>query len=73
MKCGLAKSILSPKGLGVEFAKLTLIKVKGKIHNVSPISLKEYAYAKWDICSLASFAKRHDLTVHQALKVGGLG
>lgn len=38
VSCGLAKSILSPKGTGLEFAKRTF--VDG--YDVSPISLKEF-------------------------------
>lgn len=37
VECGLAKSVLSHKGLGLEFAKSTFIDGE----NVSPISFKE--------------------------------
>lgn len=37
VECGLAKSILSPKGLGCEFAKSTFL----GLTNVSPVSILE--------------------------------
>lgn len=45
MTCGLHKSLLSPKGIGLEFAKSTF--VDGV--NVSPISFKELAHALTDL------------------------
>lgn len=40
---GLAKSVISPKGLGLEFAKRTLIRGnEGKLIDISPLSLKEF-------------------------------
>jgi len=45
VECGLAKSILSHKGLGIEFAKNTFLDGA----NVSPISFKELQVALSDL------------------------
>jgi hypothetical protein len=47
VECGLHKSILSPKGRGLEFAKNTFIDK----HNVSPISLDELDVSLTDMTS----------------------
>jgi hypothetical protein len=47
VSCGLHKSILSPKGKGLEFAKSTFIDGV----NVSPISLKELQSAMSDLAA----------------------
>lgn len=47
VKCGLHKSILSPKGKGLEFAKSTFIDGQ----NVSPISLDELSVSLTDLAA----------------------
>jgi hypothetical protein len=47
VECGLHKSILSRKGIGLEFAKSTFIDK----HNVSPISLDELSVSLSDLAS----------------------
>jgi hypothetical protein len=47
VECGLHKSILSPKGLGLEFAKSTFIDGV----NCSPLSLKELQSSLSDLAS----------------------
>jgi len=47
VECGLHKSILSKKGIGLEFAKSTFIDK----HNVSPISLDELVVSISDLSS----------------------
>jgi len=69
VKCSLAKSILSPKGLGLEFAKRTLLRGT----DVSPTPLKEFHSALEDPVSLLSYGRKYGLSIPQMLKVGGLG
>lgn len=45
VECGLHKSVLSPRGSGLEFAKSTFIDGV----NVSPLSLKEFQNAITDL------------------------
>jgi len=72
---GLAKSIISKNkySKGVEFAKKTLLVIRGKIHNVSPIPFKEVNSALSDIASWAAFAQTHKLPFHLQAKILGHG
>jgi hypothetical protein len=67
MGVNLSKSILSPKGTCLEFAKRTIYLGM----DVSPITLKDIASARSLVPSLVSFMKIHALTLPQLL--GGLG
>lgn len=64
-----AKSILSPKGLGLEFCKRTI--VKGT--DVSPIPLKEFVAANLTLPEAISFAHKYNLTFEQLLAALGYG
>lgn len=63
----LTKSILSPKGTCLEFAKRTIYKGM----DVSPITLKDIASARSLVPALVQFMKTHNLTLPALL--GGLG
>jgi len=52
--CGLHKSLLSPRGIGLEFAKSTFIDGV----NVSPISLKELQSALGDLGAFSAFSRK---------------
>jgi hypothetical protein len=67
--CGLHKSLLSPQGKGLEFAKSTF--VDGV--NVSPISLKELSSALKDLGSFASFSRKWKLNWDRQARVLGYG
>jgi len=67
--CGLHKSLLSPKGIGLEFAKSTF--VDGV--NVSPISLKELSSALGDLGAFASFSRKWKLKWDRQARVLGFG
>lgn len=69
VECNLAKSIISPKGLALEFAKKTFWKGE----NVSPIPLLELYTALQSPVALSQFAKDHNLSLGQAMKVAGFG
>jgi hypothetical protein len=69
VSCGLAKSILSPAGVGLEFAKRTF--VLG--HNVSPISLQDFSWVTRKISSAVQFATIHHLSLSRWLSVLGYG
>lgn len=70
VECNLAKSVISPKGLALEFAKKTFI--KGGI-DVSPIPFKEL-YASLDsVPSLVEFGRKYHLSLAQLLKTAGFG
>lgn len=56
--CGLHKSILSPLGKGLEFAKSTFV----DSINVSPISLKELESALGDLGAFSAFSKKWKLS-----------
>lgn len=69
VSCGLHKSLLSPKGLGLEFAKSTF--VDGV--NVSPLSLKELKEAISDLSSWSAFASKWDLNFSRQAQILGYG
>jgi len=69
VECNLSKSILSPKGLSLEFAKKTFYLGD----NVSPSPLKEFYAALESLVTFSSYVKKHKLTVLQAAKVAGFG
>jgi len=69
VECNLNKSILSHKGIGLEFAKKTM--VKGT--DVSPTPLKELSAALSSPSELISYSRKYSLSFSQTLKVGGFG
>lgn len=69
VECNLAKSIMSPKGTGLEFAKKTF----WRSVDVSPIPLTELHAALMSPTTLAQFGKVHNLKFPQLVKVAGFG
>lgn len=69
VECGLAKSILSPKALAIEFAKRTFYKGV----DVSPIPVLEFVMATLTLSEAVSFAKKYSLSFAQLLKSLGYG
>jgi len=69
VECNLAKSILSVKGLGLEFAKKTFFKGQ----NVSPTPLKEFYSALMGPVSLVSYGIKYNLSFPALLHVAGFG
>jgi len=69
VECNLAKSIMSPKGLGLEFAKKTIYKGI----DVSPVPLKEYYSALQGILPLIEFGRKYSLSFVKLLSVAGFG
>jgi hypothetical protein len=69
VECNLAKSIISPKGLGLEFAKRTFFKGE----NVSPSPFKELYSSLTDIVVFLEYVRKYKLTIQEALKVAGFG
>jgi hypothetical protein len=69
LEVNLSKSILSPKGVGLEFAKRTL--VNGI--DVSPIPFKEQDAARRDLPSMVAFANKYKLTFLQVIRFLGYG
>lgn len=69
VKCQLAKSVLSPKGLGLEFAKKTFYMGV----NVSPSPLKEFFSALQSITMFCEYSKKYKLNPVGAAKVAGFG
>ena len=69
VECGLAKSVLSHKGRGLEFAKSTFVDSQ----NVSPISLKELETAMGDLSAWSAFASKFGLTWDRQSRVLGFG
>lgn len=69
VKVGLAKSVISPNGDSLEFAKKTLYKG----HNVSPIPISEYRDATLSTSAALEFMRKYNLTFSQLLKTLGWG
>lgn len=69
VKVGLAKSIISQKGKGIEFAKKTIIDGI----NVSPIPYKEMSSAHMKLSMLFEFARKYGMTHLQMLRFLGYG
>lgn len=65
----LAKSILSKKGKGLEFAKRTFLKGQ----DVSPVPFKEMSAAHRNISSLKSFMIKYNMNALKALRFLGYG
>lgn len=69
VECSLAKSIFSPKGKGLEFAKKTFFLGR----DVSPTPFKEFYSALQSPIALLSYATKYSLSITNALKVAGFG
>lgn len=69
LEINLSKSVLSPSGKGLEFAKKTIFKGK----DVSPISLKELSAALKTSASLVSFVKKYNVNFSTIKSLLGLG
>jgi hypothetical protein len=69
VECGIAKSIISPKGTAIEFAKRTFWKGK----DVSPIPVLEFVMANLTLAEAVSFAKKYTMTFPALLKSLGYG
>lgn len=69
VEVGLAKSVISNKGLGFEFAKRTILQ-EG---DVSPIPFKEMSSAHLSATSLVAFMNKYDISINRALRFLGYG
>nr|UJQ92521.1 MAG: putative RNA-dependent RNA polymerase [Mitoviridae sp.] len=69
VECGIAKSIISPQALAIEFAKRTF----WKGIDVSPIPVLEFVMANLTLAEAVSFAKKYSLSFAQLLKCLGYG
>jgi len=69
MPINTAKSILSPKGIGLEFCKRTIIRGV----DVSPVPLKEFVAANLTLPEAIAFAHKYKLTFNQLLLALGYG
>jgi hypothetical protein len=69
VECGLHKSLLSPKGLALEFAKRTFYLGK----DVSPVPIREFFTASRNLGACVEFVKKYNLTVSQILAALGTG
>lgn len=69
VSCGLAKSILSQSGRGLEFAKRTF--VLG--HDVSPVSLQDFSWVTRHLSNAVEFAVIHKLSLPRWMSVLGYG
>jgi hypothetical protein len=69
VKVGLAKSVISSNGSGLEFAKRTFI----DSIDVSPLSLKELAEAVSDVSAWAAFSNKWGMSFHKGIHILGYG
>jgi len=69
VECNLAKSIISPNGVGLEFAKQTFFKGE----NVSPTPLKELTSALQSLPGMLEYISKYKLTLPMAMTVAGFG
>jgi hypothetical protein len=69
VECNLGKSILSHKGIGLEFAKKTFYRG----NNISPTPLRELHAALKSPVDLWEYGKKYSLSLPQLLKVAGFG
>jgi len=69
VECGLHKSLLSPNGTALEFAKRTFYKGQ----DVSPISLTEFYAANGSISEMISYMRKYQLTLPQVARTLGFG
>lgn len=69
VECNLSKSILSHKGIGLEFAKKTFYKGV----NISPTPLNEFHVALESPVSLWEYGKKYKLQIPALVKMAGFG
>lgn len=69
VEIGLAKSLLSPSGKALEFAKRTFVEQT----DVSPVPFKEYWVAIQMVTAGLEFARKYSLSAPQFLKLHGAG
>lgn len=69
VECSLAKSVISRKGIGLEFAKKTFLRGE----NVSPSPIKELVASISTLGGFVEYSKKYSLTLPQAVKVLGFG
>jgi len=69
VEIGLAKSIVSEKGIGLEFAKKTFIKGE----EISPVPFKEASAAHRGFSVLRTFADKYDMDTLSILRFLGYG
>jgi len=73
LEVNLSKSILSPKGGGLEFAKRTIIYREGTSYDVSPTPLKEYSAALETSASFVMLCRKYKLSNSVIKSLLGLG
>jgi hypothetical protein len=69
VEVGLHKSLLSPKGLALEFAKRTLLNGI----DVSPVPIKEFYAASHHIGAFVEMAKKYGQPQHRMFQAFGVG
>jgi hypothetical protein len=69
VECGLHKSVLSPQGIGLEFAKRTFYKGQ----DISPVPIMEFIMANLTLPSALAFAVKYELAFPRLLKALGYG
>jgi hypothetical protein len=69
VECGIAKSLLSPNGHAIEFAKRTLYKGV----DISPIPLKEFVVVNLTLADAIAYARKYSLSFSALLKSLGYG
>lgn len=69
VECNPNKSIMSPKGLGMEFAKKTFFKGV----EISPTPIKELYAALSSVTGLAEYGRKYNLSLPQILTAAGFG
>jgi hypothetical protein len=69
VKCGIHKSIVSPSGTALEFAKKTFYKGT----DVSPVPLKELSAATRSAAAFRAYTAKYGLPIHKALQAFGAG
>jgi hypothetical protein len=69
VECNLSKSIISPSGTGIEFAKKTFYKGV----NVSPTPFAEFAEALQSLTALMEYSRKYKLSFSSTVAVAGFG
>lgn len=69
VECGLHKSLLSPRGHALEFAKRTLFKGM----DVSPVPIREFYAASRHIGAFVEIAEKYHQPLHRCLQAFGVG
>nr|WAY16612.1 putative RNA-dependent RNA polymerase [Binucleate Rhizoctonia mitovirus 4] len=69
VECGIAKSIISPKALAIEFAKRTFYKGQ----DVSPVPVLEFIMANLTLSEAVSLAKKYRMSFQALIRALGYG